>query len=60
MKTTVVLTLSTPALRIWFPLLFHFKANIGPLCWPSVLTKWPKNENWYKLEHKNEQNTSIK
>lgn len=37
--TTV--TLSTPALRIKFPFLFHLSANIGPLCWPKVLARFP-------------------
>lgn len=36
------LTLSTPALRILLPFLFHLSANIGPLCWPSVLLRFPK------------------
>lgn len=35
-------TLSTPALRMKFPFLFHFNANIGPLCCPKVLARLPK------------------
>lgn len=38
------LTLSTPALRIKFPFLFHLSANIGPLCWPKVLAKLPEKK----------------
>lgn len=34
-------TLSTPALRMKFPFLFHFNANIGPLCCPKVLARLP-------------------
>ena len=28
----IIVVLSTPADRIYFPFLFHFRANIGPLC----------------------------
>lgn len=31
-RKAMCLTLSTPALRIKFPFLFHLSANIGPLC----------------------------
>lgn len=34
-------TLSTPALRIEFPFLFHLSANMGPLCCPKVLARFP-------------------
>lgn len=37
------LTLSTPALKMKFPFLFHFNANIGPLCCPKVLARLPEN-----------------
>lgn len=42
-------TLSTPALRIKLPFLFHLRAKMGPLCWPSVLARFP-------VEHKHEHN----
>ena len=38
-------TLSTPALRMKLPFLFHFRAKIGPLCWPSVLARLPAGQN---------------
>lgn len=34
-------TLSTPALRIELPFLFHLSANMGPLCCPKVLARFP-------------------
>lgn len=34
-------TLSTPALRMKLPFLFHFRAKMGPLCCPSVLARFP-------------------
>ena len=40
---SVCLTLSTPALRMKLPFLFHLSANIGPLCWPKVLARLPEN-----------------
>lgn len=38
---TADFTLSTPALRIEFPFLFHLSANMGPLCCPKVLARFP-------------------
>lgn len=37
-----------------FPFLFHFNANIGPLCCPKVLARLPniqkrKYQNYFKL-----------
>lgn len=37
-------TLSTPALRIEFPFLFHLSANMGPLCCPKVLARFPNGQ----------------
>ena len=45
------LTLSTPALNKKFPRLFHFNANIRPLCCPNVFKRRPatgKNIFCYK------------
>lgn len=39
-------TLSTPALRMEFPFLFHLSANMGPLCCPKVLARFP--DGWEK------------
>lgn len=48
-RKAMCLTLSTPALRIKFPFLFHLSANIGPLCWPKVLAKLPEKNNQMPL-----------
>lgn len=36
-----LVTLSTPALKMKLPFLFHFRAKMGPLCCPSVLARFP-------------------
>lgn len=48
-----MLTLSTPALRMKLPFLFHFRAKMGPLCWPSVLARFPvvKHQRGADLQH---------
>lgn len=42
-------TLSTPALRMKLPFLFHFRAKIGPLCCPSVLARFPVDKHKVNL-----------
>lgn len=48
-----MVTLSTPALRMKLPFLFHFRAKMGPLCWPSVLARFPvvKHQRGADLQH---------
>ena len=41
-NTLYPFTLSTPALRMKFPFLFHLRANMGPLCCPKVLARFPR------------------
>lgn len=43
-RTFEYFTLSTPALRIEFPFLFHLSANMGPLCCPKVLARFPNGQ----------------
>lgn len=50
-RVDVTVTLSTPALRIKFPFLFHLSANIGPLCWPKVLARFPTEGEEAAEEH---------
>merc|ERR1719474_990494 len=37
----IIVVLSTPALRMKFPVLFHFSAKMGPLCCPRVFSNFP-------------------
>ena len=45
LNNSSLFTLSTPALRIKLPFLFHLRAKMGPLCWPSVLARLPVESN---------------
>lgn len=45
-------TLSTPALRMKFPFLFHFSAKMGPLCWPRVLARLPARGRAVKTQNR--------
>lgn len=44
-KKSLWITLSTPALRMKLPFLFHFRAKMGPLCWPRVLARLPVEQS---------------
>merc|ERR1712013_404332 len=37
----MIVVLSTPALRMKLPNLFHFRAKMGPLCCPRVFSRLP-------------------
>lgn len=53
--SVVLHTLSTPALRIEFPFLFHLSANMGPLCCPKVLARFPYG---YEQDHLFQENVT--